>query len=135
MINEDIVKIKIFQTKKVLLQSNFDTRLKLHIHLYIMGHPFSMSIIIHWLTCFLQFVLRLEIRNRVTFSEIFEYVLNEHQTQRLKKKKANFVCTATQISSFVQCQVSFRLLPSSLATFILIEKQGKNRFTKKKVEI
>ena len=87
MINEDIVKIKIFQTKKVLLQSNFDTRLKLHIHLYIMGHPFSMSIIIHWLTCFLQFVLRLEIRNRVTFSEIFEYVLNEHQTQRPKKKK------------------------------------------------
>ena len=135
MINEDIVKIKIFQTKKVLLQSNFDTRLKLHIHLYIMGHPFSMSIIIHWLTRFLQFVLRLEIRNRVTFSEIFEYVLNEHQTQRLKKKKANFVCTATQISSFVQCQVSFRLLPSSLATFILIEKQGKNRFTKKKIEI
>ena len=31
------------------------------------------------------------------------------------------LCTATPISSFVQCHVSFRLLPSSVATFILIE--------------
>ena len=31
------------------------------------------------------------------------------------------LCTATSISSFVQCQLSFRLLPSSVATFILIE--------------
>ena len=31
------------------------------------------------------------------------------------------LCTATPISSFVQCKVSFRLLPSSAATFILIE--------------
>ena len=29
------------------------------------------------------------------------------------------LCTATPISSFVQCQISFRLLPSSVATFIL----------------
>ena len=28
------------------------------------------------------------------------------------------ICTAAPISSFVQCQISFRLLPSSLATFI-----------------
>ena len=31
------------------------------------------------------------------------------------------LCTATPISSFIQCQVSFRLLPSSVATFILTE--------------
>ena len=34
------------------------------------------------------------------------------------------LCTATPISSFVQCQVSFRhffLLPSSVVTFILIK--------------
>ena len=30
-------------------------------------------------------------------------------------------CTATPNSSFVQWPVSFRLLPSSVATFILIE--------------
>ena len=30
-------------------------------------------------------------------------------------------CIAALISSFVQCQVSFRLLPSTVATFILIE--------------
>ena len=33
----------------------------------------------------------------------------------------NQLCTTTSISSFVQSQVSFRLLPSSVATFILIE--------------
>ena len=31
------------------------------------------------------------------------------------------LCTATPIPSFVQCQVSFRLLSSSFATFILME--------------
>ena len=31
------------------------------------------------------------------------------------------LCTTTPISSFVQCQVSFRLLPSSVTTFILIK--------------
>ena len=31
------------------------------------------------------------------------------------------LCTATPISSFAQCQISFQLLPSSVATFILIE--------------
>ena len=31
------------------------------------------------------------------------------------------LCTATPISSFVQCYISFRLLPSSVATFALIE--------------
>ena len=31
------------------------------------------------------------------------------------------LCTATPISSFVQCHISFRLLPSSVATFVLIE--------------
>ena len=31
------------------------------------------------------------------------------------------LCTATPISSFVQCKVSFWLLPSSVATFILIK--------------
>ena len=31
------------------------------------------------------------------------------------------LCTATPISSFVQCQVSFRPLPSSAAMFVLIE--------------
>ena len=31
------------------------------------------------------------------------------------------LCIATPISSFVQCQVSFRLLPSSVATFIYIK--------------
>ena len=30
-------------------------------------------------------------------------------------------CTASPISSFVQCQISFRLLPSSVPMFILIE--------------
>ena len=30
-------------------------------------------------------------------------------------------CTATPISLLAQCQISFRLLPSSVATFILIE--------------
>ena len=30
-------------------------------------------------------------------------------------------CTATTISSFVQCQVSFRSLPSSVTTFVLIK--------------
>ena len=35
------------------------------------------------------------------------------------------LCTATPISSFVQCQVSFRLLPSSIATFVLIESINK----------
>ena len=30
-------------------------------------------------------------------------------------------CTATPIASFVQCQVSVRPLPSSVATFVLIE--------------
>ena len=31
------------------------------------------------------------------------------------------LCTATTISSFIQCQVSFRLLPLSVVMFILIE--------------
>ena len=31
------------------------------------------------------------------------------------------LCTATLISSFAQCPISFRLLPSSVATFILTE--------------
>ena len=31
------------------------------------------------------------------------------------------LCPATPISTFVQCQVSFRLLPSSVTTFALIE--------------
>ena len=31
------------------------------------------------------------------------------------------LCTPTPISSFVQCQVLFRLLPSSVATFVWIE--------------
>ena len=31
------------------------------------------------------------------------------------------LCTATSISSFVQCPISFWLLPSSVVTFILIE--------------
>ena len=44
--NEIIVTVKIFHIKKVLLQSNFETRSKLHINLYIMGHPFCMHIII-----------------------------------------------------------------------------------------
>ena len=33
----------------------------------------------------------------------------------------NQLCTATPMSSFVQCQVSFRLLPSSAATFVLTD--------------
>ena len=40
--------------------------------------------------------------------------LNSTRTQ-------NQLCTTTPISSFVQCLISFRLLPSSVATFILIE--------------
>ena len=35
------------------------------------------------------------------------------------------LCAATPISSFVQCQVSFRLFPSSVATFVLIESINK----------
>ena len=31
------------------------------------------------------------------------------------------LCTVTPISSFLQCQVSFRPLSSSVATFVLIE--------------
>ena len=31
------------------------------------------------------------------------------------------LCTATPFSSFVQCDISFRLLPSPVATFVLIE--------------
>ena len=31
------------------------------------------------------------------------------------------LCTATPISSFVKCHISFPLLPSSVATFVLIE--------------
>ena len=31
------------------------------------------------------------------------------------------LCAATPILSFVQCRISFRLLPSSVATFVLIE--------------
>ena len=31
------------------------------------------------------------------------------------------LCTATPVSSFVQCQISFRLLPLSVTTFILIK--------------
>ena len=31
------------------------------------------------------------------------------------------ICTATPISLLFQCQISFRLLPSSFATFISIE--------------
>ena len=31
------------------------------------------------------------------------------------------LCTPTPISSFAQCHISFRLLPSSVATFVLIE--------------
>ena len=31
------------------------------------------------------------------------------------------LCTATPISSFVQCQISFRPLPSSVTTLVLIE--------------
>ena len=33
----------------------------------------------------------------------------------------NQLCTATPMSSFVQCQVSFQLLPSSAATFVLTD--------------
>ena len=33
----------------------------------------------------------------------------------------NQLCTAAPVSLFVQCQISFRLLPSSVATFILTE--------------
>ena len=33
----------------------------------------------------------------------------------------NQLCTATPILSLLQCQVSFRPLPSSFATFVLIE--------------
>ena len=31
------------------------------------------------------------------------------------------LCTAAPVSSFVQCQISFRLLPSSVARFISID--------------
>ena len=37
---------KSFTSKNVLLQSNLETRSKIHINLYIMTHPFSMLIII-----------------------------------------------------------------------------------------
>ena len=48
--------------KSVLLQSNFETRSKLNINLYIMGHPFSMYTVIDYSTSFLLFALRLEMR-------------------------------------------------------------------------
>ena len=54
IVNGIIVSIRIFLIKKVSLQLNFETRSRLHINLYIMGHPFSMCIIISMHTEILQ---------------------------------------------------------------------------------
>ena len=57
-----------FHIKNVLLQPNFEI---LCINFFIMSHPFSMYSIIDWLTSFLLFVPRLEMRKKVKCTEIF----------------------------------------------------------------
>ena len=42
------------------------------------------------------------------------------QPTELSTRTQSQLCTATPISSFVQCHLSFRLLPSSIATFVLM---------------
>ena len=42
-INEIIVTVKIVNMKAVLLQSNFETKSKLHINLELVGHAFSID--------------------------------------------------------------------------------------------
>ena len=50
---------------------------------------------------------------------IYIYIYNRLTYQVMSSTRTqSHLCIATPISSFVQCQVLFRLLPSSVATFM-----------------
>ena len=54
-------------------------------------------------------------------AQVFSYVICKIFKNICERQPLSQLCTATPISPFVQSQISFRLLPSSVATFILIE--------------
>ena len=54
-------------------------------------------------------------------AQVFSYVICKIFKNICERLPLSQLCTATPISPFVQSQISFRLLPSSVATFILIE--------------
>ena len=52
---------------------------------------------------------------------IFQFRSSKQLSYQAMSSTQSQLCTATSISSFVQCYISFQLLSSSVATFILIE--------------
>ena len=56
-----------------------------------------------------------------TTTELRSDALNDRAIRRRSTRTQSQLCTATPISSLVQCKVSFRLFSSSVVTFILME--------------
>ena len=84
----------------------------IYIYIYICIYIFIYIKFIYY-----NFYLKLVYKPRILFRRSNRL---SYQVMSSTRTQSQF-CIATAISSSVQCQVSLRLLPSSVATFILIE--------------